>query len=288
MTSKDSNPSTSQLRILVLGASNSGKLTLVKALTGGLPSIPESASSHAGLSHSHVIRTQYYETTIPIWIDEVPAGAKEIETWLQEYCGEEAAEVRDCLGAIIFTFREDDEVERVKNQIGALQKLVNKLGWNWGGSGDGVAFVMRMPAKAEAARDWSDIADAKEGGWEVLGFSDTDRDEYGETTGLERLKEGLEANNWGSIGPESNSILDGDLDDEEDELFGNPQMEKELRDLTMAILGEEPKSLDSANDGPINEEEEVERFEAMVMRLQGIKCKDITLYLANSILIFSK
>ncbi|RPB29771.1 hypothetical protein L211DRAFT_854935 [Terfezia boudieri ATCC MYA-4762] len=57
-------------RILLVGAPNSGKLTILKELTGSLPTTTQSQLSHAGLSHTLSLKTNYYEADIPIWVDE--------------------------------------------------------------------------------------------------------------------------------------------------------------------------------------------------------------------------
>ncbi|KAF8454322.1 hypothetical protein BGX38DRAFT_1267915 [Terfezia claveryi] len=57
-------------RILLVGAPNSGKLTILKELTGSLPPTAQSQLSHAGLSHTLSLRTNYYEADVPIWVDE--------------------------------------------------------------------------------------------------------------------------------------------------------------------------------------------------------------------------
>ncbi|KAK9477107.1 hypothetical protein V1514DRAFT_334881, partial [Lipomyces japonicus] len=107
-------------RILVLGPPKSGKFTLLKELTGTVPSTsPSAESSHAGLSHSLHIKNKYREHEIPIWIDEYgnqssSANATEpsnhdhddgIVQWAESFSSADAGEVVDALGAVVITFR---------------------------------------------------------------------------------------------------------------------------------------------------------------------------------------
>ncbi|KAK7205425.1 hypothetical protein BZA70DRAFT_289350 [Myxozyma melibiosi] len=158
---------TSSKRILILGAPKSGKLTLLKELTGSLPSTLASASatveepassitdplttttasappaedddktaetaetetdslrpSHAGLSHNLHLKTKYYETHVPVWIDEYhhppsspslssPSSSAGIKDWATAFSSIEAQEVVDALGAIIVTFRKPTDAKQV-------------------------------------------------------------------------------------------------------------------------------------------------------------------------------
>ncbi|KAK9455111.1 hypothetical protein V1511DRAFT_499491 [Dipodascopsis uninucleata] len=134
-------------RILVLGAPKSGKLTLVKELTGSVPEIAEYVEqgspqikatsivgevdklhsstsgqeatdlrpSHAGLSCSLQLKTKYFECDIPIWIDEFSEvdSAEDLKKdglteWLKSFSAEAASEVISVLGAVIVTFRKPE------------------------------------------------------------------------------------------------------------------------------------------------------------------------------------
>lgn len=196
--------------------------------------------------------------------------------------------MRDALGGIVYVFREDSAVETVKRELDALGTLVAKLGWEYGGSGDGVGFVVRMPAREKQADRpvvdndrWEEVCEPPRGGWEYVVFEDVGRNEYGEPVGMERIREGLEANDWGVGGAGAGPRWDdegGEYDlDEEDELWGNDEMEKELEELTRVILGDEERRKKEGIDLESAEiqEDEVEKFEAMAMRLQGIRCEYI-------------
>ncbi|KAF8430320.1 hypothetical protein EV426DRAFT_13762 [Tirmania nivea] len=75
---------TNPRRILLVGAPNSGKLTFLKELTGSLPPTTQSQLSHAGLSHTLSLKTNYYEVDVPVWVDEWieegPAAGQPIST----------------------------------------------------------------------------------------------------------------------------------------------------------------------------------------------------------------
>lgn len=114
-------------RILIVGPAHSGKLTLLKILTGGsLPPIPDTGT-HAGLSHILELKTPYYLAQVPVWVDEIPlpttsssssaagevvdAGENNRETtptleeWTNSYLSADAAGVLEAIAAIIYTFR---------------------------------------------------------------------------------------------------------------------------------------------------------------------------------------
>lgn len=218
--------------------------------------------------------------------------------------------MREVLGGVVYVFREDRVVEEVEREVKVVGDLVKKLGWDWGGSGDGVAFVVRMPKrefqddaeeeKAEGedgegeekateeqktkspqktvaeTEGWKELLEPKEGGWEVLDFTETERDDYGDTTGMERLKEGLEANDWngGMFKPGIEGIDDGqdfDLDGMDDGPWDEKLLEEEMKEFKKGLLGGEKVFEEMSAE---EQEGEIERFEAMVLRLQGMKSKD--------------
>ncbi|KAF8544479.1 hypothetical protein BDD12DRAFT_509770 [Trichophaea hybrida] len=138
---------TNSRRILLVGSKSSGKLTFLKCTspspifiltslinpsTNRLPS-PLLSTSHAGLSHEITIKTQYYTSTIPIWIDELPS--EDLEEWTTQYLSPAAAEVLEVLGGIILTFRNPPHEE-----LAALKRVVEKMGRNW----DGVLLAVSM------------------------------------------------------------------------------------------------------------------------------------------------
>lgn len=249
------------------------------ALTGSLPA-HQSTESPAGLSHNLTLKTQYYTSTIPIWVDEIV----DPEEWSTAYASKDAKEVRQVLGSIIYTFRRptsDDEVDKVfKEDLRGLEKVVKACGYTW----DGVCLAVAMPHAIQpqiqkAQEDWEDIA--LERGFEFVDFEAKGRNEFGEPTGMERLREALEANDWSGAG----SLGLGELDDDElDELAGDDsvdkdgnvntglkleanEMEREMFGLRQAILEAGIKD-DYLDD---DEEIKVEELQAAIQRLQGIK-----------------
>ncbi|RPA76389.1 hypothetical protein BJ508DRAFT_379482 [Ascobolus immersus RN42] len=315
-------PPPSPLRLLILGAPKSGKLTLLKTLTGSLPPLATADASHAGLSHELRLKTNYYNLTVPVWIDELPADAGELEKWAVEFLSEEAKEVREVLGGVVYVFREDRGVEEVVREVrvvgfvvrmpGRVEvKIDEEEGEEEGDDADkaeqetprkegkGEEADKETPKEADSTNEkesskleptptksktiadmpnWKDLLEAPEGGYEVVSFTDTTRDDYGDTTGLERLREGLEANDWtGSLfAPGINGIDDDELglgddgDEEEDGEVSNEMLE-EMSSLRKALLGEAGKVFEEMDEE--EQEGEVERFEAMVLRLQGLKVK---------------
>jgi hypothetical protein len=68
-------------------------------LTGSAPE-PTSGST-AGLTHEWLLKTKYYTTTLPIWVDEI----SDVAEWRTAFTASEAREVITVLGAWIYCFR---------------------------------------------------------------------------------------------------------------------------------------------------------------------------------------
>src|SRR5205814_8741357 len=67
---------------------------------GSLPPSNDS-ESHAGLSHTYSINTQYYKADVGVWVDEIIDPTE----WSKGYLEKEAKEVLQVLGAFVFTFK---------------------------------------------------------------------------------------------------------------------------------------------------------------------------------------
>ncbi|KAK6521116.1 hypothetical protein TWF506_001348 [Arthrobotrys conoides] len=268
-------------RILLVGRRDSEILKFLETLTGSLPS-HQTPDSHAGLTHTLTLKTQYYTSTIPIWIDEIHSPTE----WSTAYSSPEAKEVRQVLGAIIYCFKKptsDSEIsDSIKEDLRGLGKVVKACGYSW----DGVCLAVTMPHSIQpqvekAAEEWEELM--MEFGFEFVDFEAKGRNDYGEPTGMERLKEALEANDWNA--PLSLGLDDLD-DDELDELAGEDpvdqdgnvrnglkleanEMEQEMFGLHQAILGETGE--DGNDDDDDDEEIQVENLEAAMQRLQTVK-----------------
>ncbi|EPS44567.1 hypothetical protein H072_1470 [Dactylellina haptotyla CBS 200.50] len=270
----------SERRILIVGRRDSEVLQFLETLTGSLPSHQHS-ESHAGLTHTLTLKTQYYTSTIPIWIDEITDPVE----WSTAYASKEAKEVRQVLGAIIYVFKrptsEAEFTDMVTEDLKGVGKVVKACGYSW----DGVCLAVAMPHSmqpqvSKSAEEWDDVT--MEYGFEFVDFEAKGRNDYGEPVGMERLREALEANDWNA--PMSFGLDDLD-DDELDELAGDDpidkdgnvknglkleanEMEQEMFGLHQAILGE---GKDGEDDDDDDEEFQVEQLEAAMQRLQGVK-----------------
>lgn len=99
---------------------------------------PESSSSLAGTTHNLDLKTAYYTTTVPIWLDLVSDPSE----WASSFLSEEAKEVLEVLGGVVVVFAIPPETASSspsKDQTEALLKEVGKVvkdglnGWEWDG-----------------------------------------------------------------------------------------------------------------------------------------------------------
>ncbi|KAK9359758.1 hypothetical protein V1504DRAFT_457060 [Lipomyces starkeyi] len=236
----------SSKRILVLGPPKSGKFTLLKELTGSTPTLSANSTSaqtsaeipteqrrptHAGLSHTLTLLNKYFETEVPIWIDEYDDTSDDtgIRGWATSFSSADANEVVSALGAIVYTFRKPetrDEYVDVKSKVEQELRIIHDMlishyksqnmedqqdeedfdeliDW------DGISLAVAIPsatAKTLSSDDMNKASielDAEE--WETLlqpfGFEFIDiqkkgRNDYGELLGLERIQEALETYSW--------------------------------------------------------------------------------------------
>jgi len=101
-----------------------------------------------------------------------------------------------------------------------------------------------------------------------------------ELTGIARLKEALEANDWASIEDDFGIDDFGDLEDEESMGFGAEaaELEMEMFGMKRAIYGIGKEDEDRAGKGvgrgedeEEDEEDEVEKLEALMLRMQVVR-----------------
>ncbi|CUS11515.1 unnamed protein product [Tuber aestivum] len=284
---------TNSRRILLVGQRSSGKLAFLKALTGSLP--PTTSTSPAGMSHALPLSTSYYKTTVPIWVDEIPGTSP--NTWSTTYLSAEAREVLHALGAFILTFRKpssEGDLARIREVLRAVQGIVKGCGYAW----DGVCLAVGMPQSLQPRLElevevWEEMC--RECGFEFVDFEVKARNEFGESAGMERVREALEANDWaaddeigdgdgygggedgdddgGSFGSFTGA---GDGGEEADPLkFIGDEMEREMFGLHRAIFGGEESAGDSSvrgiTDDDEDEEAQVEKLETMMMKMSALK-----------------
>ncbi|KAI5819052.1 hypothetical protein BZA77DRAFT_305591 [Pyronema omphalodes] len=310
-------------RILLVGNKKSGKLTVLKALTGSLPITLTTDAPHAGLSHELRLETPYYKVTVPIWVDEIPEPAKvpittsnpvstpaaidakipedetsiyfktlaaeakaseasasassvaagdaggagdainpasatatattpaeeeeeeTLETWTQNYCSPAAREILEVLGSIIITFRQPSI-----SVIESIGKIVKSIGRDW----DGVLLAISLTKPSEEIEDL-----CQRHGFEVIDFQAKGKNEYGETQGMVRVREALEANDWVGGDGELQGLSDDEEEDRDGVMLVGEEMQREMLGLRQAIAADDTDE--------VEDEKEVEKLEEVMQRL---------------------
>ncbi|KAI0143363.1 alpha and gamma adaptin binding protein p34-domain-containing protein [Pestalotiopsis sp. NC0098] len=230
-------------RVLAVSLADS-KLHLsrfVKDLTG---TAPESADTLAGTTHDLELKTQYYTATVPIWLDLISDPAE----WSASFLSPEAKEVLDVLGGVAVIFplpskSDSDQARAAKGLIEHVGKVVKDGlgGWQWEGVGLCLGF-----GELDDVDEWDECA--AENGLEfvqVRAKTSEARNEYGEKTGIPRVREALEANDWahmdGDLGSDFGDFeaaLDGGDDETTDPAVGSSANDPDL----------DPESLDFGFD----------------------------------------
>ncbi|PNP53532.1 hypothetical protein THARTR1_06226 [Trichoderma harzianum] len=215
---------------------------VIKDLTG---SSPEAAStSLAGTTHDLELKTSYYTASIPIWIDLIASPSE----WASSFLSEEAREVLAVLGGLVLVFAipnakpatlsGDNDTPSLIRHIGSVvQKGLG--GWEW----DGVRLAVGIGEGD--ADEWDELC--AEAGLEFvqLKSGQKDKNEFGgmvtrehfhttltiyywptrysittgvtilltadaftEKTGISRVKEALESNDWDQLNDDPLSDLD--------------------------------------------------------------------------------
>ncbi|KAM5379492.1 hypothetical protein ACJZ2D_004000 [Fusarium nematophilum] len=168
---------------------------VVKDLTGTTPS-PADSLYLAGTTHPLHLKTPYYSTTVPIWLDLVASPSD----WSSSFLSPEAVEVLAVLGGLVVVFtagRPSAGGAPAKDLVQQVGKVVKQGlgGWEW----DGVGLAVGVGGEGNE-EEWDEIC--AEAGLEFVsvgGKADTGRNEFGEKTGVARVKEALEANDWSQL-----------------------------------------------------------------------------------------
>ncbi|KAH6893029.1 hypothetical protein B0T10DRAFT_264325 [Thelonectria olida] len=169
---------------------------VIKDLTGTAPSAPSADLSIAGTTHSLSLSTPYYSTTVPVWLDTIADPSE----WSSMFLSPEAVEVLAVLGGVVVVFTaasaSGPAAEATRSLIQNVGKVVKQGlgGWEW----DGVGLAVGVGNTDQ--EEWDEIcADA---GLEFVmlgGKESSARNEFGEKTGIARVKEALEANDWAPL-----------------------------------------------------------------------------------------
>ncbi|KAI9796861.1 MAG: hypothetical protein M1825_006498, partial [Sarcosagium campestre] len=257
-------------------------------LTGSAPdpiTTTDSSGSTAGLSHTWPIRTAYYKATIPIWLDEVANPAE----WSSDFLLPEAVEVLRVLGAFVVCFRrpvDEEALQAIKTTLEAVSKVAKAA---CDGAWDGVCLAVAMPQPSTPwlpleTDDWDELCSSY--GFEYIDSEATGRNMFGEPTGIARLKEALETNDWAGA---DEFVEDDEDEDKELDLGllenGNrgssdegfrvevDELQREMFGMRSAILGED----DDRGEQETEEEKddsgdlEVRQLEAMMLKLRAVK-----------------
>ncbi|THX15028.1 hypothetical protein D6D13_02416 [Aureobasidium pullulans] len=231
-------------RILVIGKPDSDISRVVKEITGSAPTPDASTGSLAGITHEWNVKTAYYTAAIPIWIDEIT----DTTAWKSEFLNPEAKEVVQAVGAWIYCFNSSDvkkesgdddaEVtipEHVEATMKAVAEVVEKAcGMMWDGTR--LAVDLTPANKGRSTINAEEIC--LDLGFEYIHIDATGKNEYGESLGLERAKEALEANEWSASSADDDDVEDnvGGMDDEQ------AQMNAELWGMKASLLDPDNES----------------------------------------------
>lgn len=238
-------------KILVVGLKGSGKLSLLKKLTGSLP-IDIPPDGHGGVTHEHAIKNQYYEALVDIWVEEFDEGG--VDDLCTSYCSQEAAEVRASLGVLVLTFRKNQPEELITRLLEAIKAVgdlcpsdtrllaVGSVGTIGGNSVD----AQRESSRADTA--WDDLCIDE--GFEYIDLDASGKNSFGEKVGIDRLKETVETCDWS----------DTTIDPGEEELLADLMAED--ASLNKHLLDQDLEPQDGNS-----QEASVDKLEKMIQRV---------------------
>jgi hypothetical protein len=144
--------------------------------------------------------------------------------------------------------------------------IERSAGYSWDGTCLAVCTTQSTtPYLDKSFDEWDDVC--RELGFEFIDSETKGKNEYGEPTGLERIKEALEATDWeGGDGDDDFEGLD-DFGDDED--FGATFAAEEA-EMSLELLG--MKEAIAGQDRTVEDEErEVEEMERMMAQILAIK-----------------
>lgn len=263
-------------RLLAVGAPDSGVLEVIRELTGSAPQ-PDTTGSTAGLTHEWKVKTDYYNATVPVWIDEIA----DIQSWKTEFLRPEAKEVIDAIGAWVYCFR-TDQAGKMPDAAEEAMKAFQEISEKHSQYGSDVAMlaVARPPTGSHAPADTEAEEDiCLQYGFEYINASAHGRNNFSENVGIERLKEALEANEWTASDGDDDDFLDLDdgLDfDDDDAAFGGfgaveAEMASELFGMK-AALNDDAFEPDASETLPQpGEDAHIEDLDRLMGRIMAIK-----------------
>ncbi|KAG6309930.1 hypothetical protein E4U44_006205 [Claviceps purpurea] len=217
---------------------------LIKDLTGSKPT--QESTSLAGTTHEVSLKTQYYTASVPIWLDLIASPSE----WAASFLSDEAGEVLAVLGGVVLVFALPEpsslpstskspaaSVELLTELIAQIGRVVNEGlgGWEW----DGVRLAVGVGSGDVDTEEWDELC--AEAGMEFvrLGGSQPIKNEFGEKTGIARVKEALESNDWELADAENLSDF-GDF-----EGGGGSEAKKDHLDPDSLDFGFDPTDIDN-------------------------------------------
>ncbi|KAJ4389065.1 hypothetical protein N0V93_006527 [Gnomoniopsis smithogilvyi] len=171
---------------------------VVKDLTG---TQPEAISSTlAGTTHDLKLETNYYTTTVPVWLDLITVP----DEWAASFLTEEAKEVLEVLGGVIVVFAIPTSTSPSSSCQGLIKEVGRVVkeglgGWEW----DGVTLAVGV-GEVDHLDDldtWDEVCG--DAGLEFVHVASSvaadTKNEFGEKVGIPRVLEALESNDWASV-----------------------------------------------------------------------------------------
>jgi hypothetical protein len=207
-----------------------------------------------------------------VWIDEyapvahdrsyedgIPQDLSTAQEWISSFCSEEAQEVRDVLGAVIFTLdgNSPSSQEDLDNLLRFTDKLDDEL-WN------GSALVVSREELSEELQDY--IFDR---GLEFIYLKKQEikkqTNSFGEKEGIERIREILEMVPW-----DDESGADGVAQKPAEDLEPDKNTD-ESSELINSLLSKGYGKPILKEDSATGSEEQVDTLESFMDRLNAIK-----------------
>lgn len=240
-------------------------------LTGSAP-IENTDGSLAGTTHEWNLETNYYRTNLPIWLDEI----SDIDAWTSDFQEPEAKEVVQAIGGWIYCVDKtqlsqpaSDAPDRFDKIIKSIEDVITKAcGYSWEGVKLAVATTStktKTPdSKLFAAEEWDDRC--MEHGFEFIDAEVHGKNQFGENTGIERLREALEANDWAQ---------NADDDDETDDAYGGfedeeHEMSAELWGLKASLMGADNEEDEHDEHGEGLQVDNLEHLMSQALAIKGI------------------
>ncbi|KAA8916886.1 hypothetical protein TRICI_001005 [Trichomonascus ciferrii] len=196
-------------RILIVGEGKTGKLV----------------ESHSGLTQPYRIENKYYTADLDIWVDEFE-GKDGLDEWVETFCSEEAKEVRDAIGGLIYTFdpRHPEWYEHTEKFSQFVELLETEL---W----EGVCLAVSRGH----CRKGDELMEL---GFEHVNQLADATNQFGERDGIERIKEALEGYEWTSIPEDEPAVDEGEghleegniIDDIKNLKYNEPMLKDDERD----------------------------------------------------------